>query len=185
MKLLLELPDEFAQHFATDKFKDSFMRICGDLGEIVKSHSTPGAVSLGLSGNYEKELADVLGKAFAGAVVDDEAHGRSKKFAKLLKTEHAKRVKQVLGAEQKRAFTEAEFWDVFLQYCPHYQNRYFDRLHGLNYRESYKGRTPFQWREYWRNRVNRLWTWMHRLGQGRLDKKVAKILQKTTCTSSK
>ena len=184
MKLLLELPDEFAQHFAMDKFKDSFMRICGDLGEIAKSHSIPGAASLGLSGRYEKELVDVLAPAFARAVVADGAprHG---KFAERLKTEHAKRVKQVLGAEQKRAFTEAEFWDVFLQYCPHYQSRYFDRLHGLNYRESYKGRTPFQWREYWRNRVNRVCAWMHKLGQGRLDKKVAKILQKTTCTSSK
>lgn len=67
VKLLIELPKEFEEHFAMDKFKDSFMRICGDIKEVVLSHSKPGP-SLGLSGNYEKELVDVLANAFENAV---------------------------------------------------------------------------------------------------------------------
>ena len=53
MKLIIELPDEFEEHFDFDRFQDSFMRICGDI-------RTKG----GLSGNYEYELADELKKAF-------------------------------------------------------------------------------------------------------------------------
>jgi hypothetical protein len=53
MKLIIDLPDEFEQHFDFDKFQDSFMRICGDI-------RTEGC----LCGNYEYELADELKKAF-------------------------------------------------------------------------------------------------------------------------
>lgn len=67
MQLLIELPKEFEEHFDFDKFQDSFMRICGDINEIRKSHSKPGAMSLGLSGKYEKELVDVLKTAFLNA----------------------------------------------------------------------------------------------------------------------
>lgn len=67
MHLLIELPKELEEHFAMDKFKDSFMRICGDIKEVVRSHSEPGP-SLGLSGKYEEELVDVLAKAFEAAV---------------------------------------------------------------------------------------------------------------------
>jgi hypothetical protein len=31
MKLIIDLPDEFEEHFDFDKFQDSFMRICGDI----------------------------------------------------------------------------------------------------------------------------------------------------------
>lgn len=160
MKLLLEIPDAFAEHFAMDKFKDSFMRICGDLGEIAKSHSTPGVASLGLSGRYEKELVDVLAPAFAGASVAENTKQRRSKFARLVDAEHAKRVKQVLRAEYQRAVTEVQFWDTILQTCPHYRNRYFDRLHGLNYSQSYKGRTAAAWLEYWRGRAERVSNWL-------------------------
>lgn len=66
MQLLIELPKEFEEHFDFDKFKNSFMRICGDINEIRKSHSKEGP-SLGLSGKYEKELVDVLKTAFLNA----------------------------------------------------------------------------------------------------------------------
>lgn len=56
MKLIIELPDKFEEHFDFDRFQDSFMRICGDI-------QTEG----GLSGNYEYELADELKTAFKGA----------------------------------------------------------------------------------------------------------------------
>ena len=66
MQLLIELPKEFEEHFDFDKFQDSFMRICGDINEIRKSHSKEGP-SLGLSGKYEHELVDVLKKSFLNA----------------------------------------------------------------------------------------------------------------------
>lgn len=66
MQLLIELPKEFEEHFDFDKFHDSFMRICGDINEIRKSHRKKGP-SLGLSGKYEKELVDVLKTAFLNA----------------------------------------------------------------------------------------------------------------------
>ena len=66
MQLLIELPKEFDEHFDFGKFQDSFMRICGDINEIRKSHSKEGP-SLGLSGKYEKELVDVLKTAFLNA----------------------------------------------------------------------------------------------------------------------
>lgn len=56
IRLVIELPDEFEEHFNFDKFQDSFMRICGDI-------RTKGC----LSGNYEYELADELKKAFSKA----------------------------------------------------------------------------------------------------------------------
>lgn len=66
MLLLIELPKEFEEHFDFDKFQNSFMRICGDINEIRKSHSKEG-LSLGLSGKYEKELVDGLKTAFLNA----------------------------------------------------------------------------------------------------------------------
>ena len=66
MQLLIELPKEFEEHFDFDKFQDSFMRICGDINEICKSHSEDGP-SLGLSGKYEHELVAVLKTAFLNA----------------------------------------------------------------------------------------------------------------------
>lgn len=66
MQLLIELPKEFEEHFDFDKFQDSFMRICGDINEIRKSHSKEGP-SLGLSGKYEHELVDVLKTSFLNA----------------------------------------------------------------------------------------------------------------------
>lgn len=147
MKLLLEIPDAFSEHFAMDKFKDSLMRICADISEVQKRRKIGHQNLPFISGNYERELVDVLAPAFARAVVVSGA-------------EHAKRVKQVLRAEYQRAVTEVQFWDTILQTCPHYRNRYFDRLHGLNYSQSYKGRTAAAWLEYWRGRVERVSNWL-------------------------
>ena len=53
MKLLIEIPKEFENHYKIDKFKDSFGRIAFD------TKHTPV-----LAGNYEYELLDMLEKAF-------------------------------------------------------------------------------------------------------------------------
>lgn len=54
MKLLIDIPKEFEQHFQTDGFKDSLHRLSAD------AHL--------LAGNYEQETAVMLIEAFASAV---------------------------------------------------------------------------------------------------------------------
>lgn len=69
MKILLELPDAFAEHFAMDKFKDSLMRICADISEVQKRRKIGHQNLPFISGNYERELVDVLAPAFAKSSV--------------------------------------------------------------------------------------------------------------------
>lgn len=54
MKLLIEIPKEFEEHFNNDKFKDSLERIRADIKVNLKNGVTQ------LSGNYEMELAEML-----------------------------------------------------------------------------------------------------------------------------
>lgn len=59
MKIVIDIPDEFIQHFYSDRFKDSLERLEAD------SHL--------LAGNYEKELCQMLIKAFDESLVLSEA----------------------------------------------------------------------------------------------------------------
>lgn len=69
MKLIIELPAEFREHFKMDKFKDSLGRICTDLDEIQARRNCRFRDPLPfMSGNYEKELMDVLEKALPNAI---------------------------------------------------------------------------------------------------------------------
>ena len=54
MKLLVDIPKEFEQHFQTDRFEDSLHRLSAD------AHL--------LAGKYEQETAVMLIEAFATAV---------------------------------------------------------------------------------------------------------------------
>ena len=56
MKILIELPDVFAVHYDSDKFKDSMSRITCDVSHFPAEGR--------LSGRYEWELARELTKAF-------------------------------------------------------------------------------------------------------------------------
>lgn len=58
MKVVLNIPDEFLQHFYSDRFKDSLER-------LEASHL--------LAGNYERELCQMLIKAFDESLVFSEA----------------------------------------------------------------------------------------------------------------
>jgi hypothetical protein len=64
MKLIIEIPKEFESHFNHDRFADSFWRISGDLDRIVYPFGKDA-----MSGNYEKELVDMLDKALVKAEV--------------------------------------------------------------------------------------------------------------------
>ena len=65
MKLTIELPEEFEEHFQMDKFEDSLHRVEADLRHRVNSPYQ-------LSGNYEIELIEQLNRSFSKAEVIDE-----------------------------------------------------------------------------------------------------------------
>lgn len=67
MKILLTIPDEYRNHFETDGFADSLMRLKIDAGTFY------------LAGRYEQELCDMLIVAFADAdILNDDKDGDSK-----------------------------------------------------------------------------------------------------------
>ena len=55
MKIVVEIPKEFEDHFMSDRFRDSLMRL------ITDAHC--------LAGNYEKETADMLIHSFKNAEI--------------------------------------------------------------------------------------------------------------------
>ena len=54
MKVLIEIPKEFEEHFNNDRFKDSLERIRVDIKFNLENETTQ------LSGNYEMELVQML-----------------------------------------------------------------------------------------------------------------------------
>ena len=55
MKIVIEIPKEFEDHFMGDHFRDSLMRLIADANC--------------LAGNYEKETADMLIHSFGNAEI--------------------------------------------------------------------------------------------------------------------
>lgn len=62
MKISLEIPKEFEEHFTMDRFKDSLERVQTD----IQYHGNP------LSGLYERELIEMLRNAMIKAKVIKE-----------------------------------------------------------------------------------------------------------------
>lgn len=62
MRVILEIPKEFEEHFNTDRFEDSLHRLSAD------AHL--------LAGNYEQETAKMLWQAFKFAKVVDSEKAR-------------------------------------------------------------------------------------------------------------
>ena len=62
MKLVIDIPKEFEQHFNEDKFKDSLLRLKTDTNYGLEHDET-------ISGIYEIELLDMLITAFEEAEV--------------------------------------------------------------------------------------------------------------------
>ena len=67
MKLLIEIPKEFEEHFNNDKFEDSLERIRVDIKVNLENETTQ------LSGNYEMELAEMLKDTMSKAEVIKES----------------------------------------------------------------------------------------------------------------
>lgn len=59
MKITIEIPEEFKEHFNQDRFEDSLMRVEVDIDENRE---------FGLSGLYEIELVAMLRNALSNAV---------------------------------------------------------------------------------------------------------------------
>ena len=59
MKITIEIPEEFESHFYKDKFFESFDRIINDIEYRLDNEDTF------LAGNYEKEIIEMLQKAFS------------------------------------------------------------------------------------------------------------------------
>ena len=75
MKVILEIPEDFKTDYTTDKFKDFFSRVITDMNC--------------LCGLYEKEIAEMLVKAFANSEIisDSKNHsvpGRDKSVMKII-----------------------------------------------------------------------------------------------------
>lgn len=63
MKVLIEIPKEFEEHFNNDKFEDSLERIRADIKVNLENETTQ------LSGRYEMELAEMLRDAMSKSEV--------------------------------------------------------------------------------------------------------------------
>jgi hypothetical protein len=62
MKLMIDIPKEFEQHFNEDKFKDSLLRLKTDINYGLEHDET-------ISGLYEIELLNMLITAFGNAKI--------------------------------------------------------------------------------------------------------------------
>lgn len=58
MRVVIDIPKDFARDYAADKFKDFFSRVIADIDNGVL-----------LCGNYEKEIAEMFLKAFDDSFV--------------------------------------------------------------------------------------------------------------------
>lgn len=70
MELIITLPDEFIEDYSKDSFRDSLMRILGDAKRA-------GTV---LTGNYERELIDVLLPGLVDAIAKSRATANGKEI---------------------------------------------------------------------------------------------------------
>ena len=69
MKIEIEIPKEFEEHFIKDKFKDSFDRIMGDIYYYLHKGEMTCA------GLYEYETIEMLKKAFKNSKINDRTMG--------------------------------------------------------------------------------------------------------------
>ncbi len=58
MRVVIDIPIDFARDYSTDKFKDFFSRVLADID------------CNGMCGRYEEEIAEMFLKAFDNSFVD-------------------------------------------------------------------------------------------------------------------
>jgi hypothetical protein len=66
MKIVIDIPKEFEEHFKSDRFEDSLARIASDIESF----------GFQLAGRYEKETITILREAIKNGTPLPEHHGR-------------------------------------------------------------------------------------------------------------
>ena len=66
MKIVIDIPEEFENHFNSDRFEDSLARVASDIESF-------GFV---LAGRYEQETITMLRKALKNAIPLPKGHGK-------------------------------------------------------------------------------------------------------------
>lgn len=69
MRIVIDIPKEFESDFNTDRFSDCMNRTIADITYNLEHEDA------GLSGNYEREIFEMLVKSFSNAIVLPENHG--------------------------------------------------------------------------------------------------------------
>ena len=70
MKIVIDIPEEFEEHFNSDRFEDSLQRVRFDIHKSIIGNKDV------LSGNYEIETLDMLTEAFLNGISLPKGHGR-------------------------------------------------------------------------------------------------------------
>lgn len=69
MRIVIEIPKEFEEHFKSDRFEDSLQRVRFDIHKSIIGNKNV------LSGKYEIETLDMLTEAFLNGTPLPEHHG--------------------------------------------------------------------------------------------------------------
>lgn len=70
MQIVIDIPENFENHFNSDKFEDSLQRVRFDIHKAFAENKDV------LSGNYEIETLDMLTEAFLNGTPLPKGHGR-------------------------------------------------------------------------------------------------------------
>lgn len=70
MKIVIDIPTEFEEHFKSDRFEDSLQRVRFDIHKFKIGNKNM------LSGNYEIETLDMLTEAFLNGTQLPKGHDR-------------------------------------------------------------------------------------------------------------
>lgn len=131
MKILIDIPKDFEEHFNQDKFKDSIGRIAADVISQVYEED------YSISGNYEIELLDMLSEAFEkaerihstcvleGKPIYNDAPAQEGKWIPVLQTDITK---DWVCSNCQGVITVAYFCkECYYDYCPHCGARMRDK----------------------------------------------------------
>lgn len=70
MRVVIDIPKDFARDYATDKFRDFFIRVIADIDYS------------GVCGRYEEETAEMFLKAFNDSFVDVLGGGLNENYSR-------------------------------------------------------------------------------------------------------
>ena len=75
MKIVIEVPHEFEQHFKEDRFEDSLERVAYDAMDNLERINANRSSDYGLSGRYDLEVIQMLQEAIKNGTPLPAVHG--------------------------------------------------------------------------------------------------------------